>query len=166
MEDAQLSNCVLSIWHEQVRKSQCLEAVHSTFNAKTVTDTTNPRRTVRLSVAILRRFWSFLWRKHGPPLARDGHLAPAGVAACVCEPGEVAQEQRLQICPSTVARRCSDANIGTSCGKRRCTEDVERKRRRGGERETIPTEQHFFFLVRGVSGQHWCLMIKKSHSHQ
>ena len=75
----------------------------------------------------------------------------------------MAQQKRLQICPSTVARRCSDADIGpTSCGKRRGTEDVERKRRRGGERETNRTELQFLFLVRGVSGQHWCLMMKKA----
>ena len=123
VEDAQLSIYVRSISHQQVRNSQCLEAVDSTLNA----NTTNPSRTIRLSVTTLKRFWSFPWCRQGPPLARGGDLAPAGVAACVCEPGELAQVQRLQICPSTVARKCSDANIRTtSCGKREGAQIMEK----------------------------------------
>ena len=59
VEDAQLSNYVLSKLHQQARNSQCLEALHGTHNTNTVTDTTNPRRTIRLSVTTVNRFWSF-----------------------------------------------------------------------------------------------------------
>ena len=65
VEDAQLSNYVRSILHQQVRNSQCLEALHGTLNANTVTGTTNPRRTIRLSVTTPKRFWSLPWCKTG-----------------------------------------------------------------------------------------------------